>query len=119
MYCSSMTAQTRCTLLTPPYVLSTRVLRNSSGCYRHEMSDDDHIELLGVLRELQGMVVLSGYASDLYAEELPGWISNSTDARISSGRGTALRTEVAWLNPACANALNLQHGGLFSGLVTA
>lgn len=103
----------------PPYVLSTRVLRNSSGCYRHEMSDDDHIELLGVLRELQGMVVLSGYASDLYAEELPGWISNSTDARISSGRGTALRTEVAWLNPACANALNLQHGGLFSGLVTA
>ncbi len=103
----------------PPYVLSTRVLRNSSGCYRHEMSDDDHVELLGVLRELQGMVVLSGYASDLYADELPGWVSNSTDARISSGRGTALRTEVAWLNPACANALNLQHGGLFSGLVTA
>ena len=103
----------------PPYVLSTRVLRNSRGCYRHEMSDDDHVELLGVLRELQGMVVLSGYASDLYAEELPGWISNSTDARISSGRGTALRTEVAWLNPACANALNLQHGDLFSGLVSA
>lgn len=103
----------------PPYVLSTRVLRNSSGCYRHEMSDDDHVELLGVLRELQGMMVLSGYASDLYADELPGWVSNSTDARISSGRGTALRTEVAWLNPACANALNLQHGGLFSGLVTA
>ena len=103
----------------PPYVLSTRVLRNSSGCYRHEMSDDDHVELLGVLRELQGMVVLSGYASDLYAEELPGWISNSTDARISSGRGTALRTEVAWLNPACANALNLQHCSLFSGLVSA
>lgn len=103
----------------PPYVLSTRVLRNSSGCYRHEMSDDDHVELLGVLRELQGMVVLSGYASDLYADELPGWVSNSTDARISSGRGTALRTEVAWLNPACANALNLQHGGLFSGLETA
>ena len=53
------------------------------------MSDDDHAELLAVLRELQGMVVLSGYASDLYAGELPGWISHSTSARISTWAGQA------------------------------
>lgn len=98
----------------PPYVHSTRALRNTNGCYRHEMSDDDHAELLGVLRELQGMVVLSGYASDLYAGELPGWISHSTSARISSGRGTGLRTEVVWLNPACAAALASAQGELFA-----
>lgn len=98
----------------PPYVHSTRVLRNSSGCYRHEMSDDDHAELLGVLRELRGMVVLSGYASDLYADELPGWTSHCTAARISSGRGTALRTEVVWLNANCQSALASADSGLFA-----
>lgn len=97
----------------PPYVHSTRVLRSQGG-YRHEMSDGDHAELLGVLRRLQGMVVLSGYASDLYAGELPGWISRSTQARISSGRGTGVRTEVVWLNPACADALAGMQGGLFA-----
>ena len=69
------------------------------------------------LRELQGMVVLSGYASELYVDELPGWISHNTAARISSGRGTALRTEVVWLNPACADALASAAGGLFSEAV--
>ena len=102
----------------PPYVHSTRVLRSQGG-YRHEMSDDDHAELLGVLRELQGMVVLSGYASDLYADELPGWISHSTSARISSGRGTGLRTEVVWLNPACAAALDRAQGELFAAAESA
>lgn len=98
----------------PPYVHSTRVLRNTSGCYRHEMTDDDHAELLSVLQQLQGMVVLSGYASDLYAGELPGWISHSTASRISSGRGTALRTEVVWLNANCQQALASADSDLFA-----
>lgn len=102
----------------PPYVHSTRVLRSQGG-YRHELTDDDHTELLRVLRGLRGMVVLSGYASELYAEELPGWISHSTQARISAVRGTALRTEVVWLNPACADALDSAAGGLFGGLDAA
>ena len=53
-------------------------------------------ELLGVLLELEGMVVLSGYPSELYAEMLPGWASYSTSARISAGRGTANRTKCIW-----------------------
>lgn len=98
----------------PPYLHSTRVLRNASSCYRHEMTDDDHAQLLEVLRELQGMVVLSGYASELYTRRLQGWISHTTTARISSGRGTAVRNEVVWLNPASADALASAAGGLFS-----
>lgn len=97
----------------PPYVHSTRVLRSQGG-YRHEMTDDDHVELLEVLSSLRGMVVLSGYATGMYADLLPDWQVHSTNARISAGRGTGVRTEVAWINPACASALDSAAGGLFA-----
>ena len=103
----------------PPYVHSTRALRNAKGCYRHEMSDDDHVELLDVLARLQGMVVLSGYETELYADALPGWQAHTTQARISAGRGTALRTEVVWLNPNCQQALASADSGLFAGEIHA
>lgn len=98
----------------PPYVHSTRNLRNVKSCYRHEMSDADHRELLQALQALQGMVVLSGYDSGLYAEALPGWCAYRTQARISAGRGTGIRTEVVWLNGACQRALASAAGGLFA-----
>ncbi len=97
----------------PPYVQSTRVLRTQGG-YRHELSDDDHLTLIAALRELQGMVALCGYESDLYATALPDWDKRTTHARISSGRGGAVRTEVLWLNPACTAALDGAIGGLFA-----
>lgn len=97
----------------PPYVHSTRVLRSQSG-YRHEMSDDDHAELLEVLGNLRGMVVLCGYATELYSAELQGWQVHTTTARISAGRGAGVRTEVVWLNPACSAALKHSAGGLFA-----
>ena len=91
----------------PPYVLSTRDRRAGTkrGAYRHELSDVDHVALLLALRGLQGMVVLCGYESTLYVDQLPGWERHTTQSRISSGRGSALRTEVVWLNPACVEAL--------------
>jgi DNA adenine methylase len=100
----------------PPYVKSTRKLGgNGYGrCYRHEMSDEQHVELLEVLTALDGMVVLSGYPSKLYDEQLHGWERHTTKARVSSGRGTAVRTEVVWLNPACSAALERGRGGLFA-----
>ncbi|MBU1978162.1 MAG: DNA adenine methylase, partial [Gammaproteobacteria bacterium] len=98
----------------PPYVLSTRVLQGSGrGYYRHEMTDGDHAELLDALRGLRGMVVITGYDNDLYRSSLQGWGSSSTSARISAGRGAALRTEVLWMNEACANALGSERGDLF------
>lgn len=97
----------------PPYVHSTRSLRNNRG-YRHEMTDQQHVKLLDVLSNLSGMVVLSGYDTDLYREALKGWNVHSTPSRISGGRGAAVRTEVAWVNPACAAALEHSVGSLFS-----
>lgn len=98
----------------PPYVLGTRVLQaNGRGYYRHEMTDDDHLELLGILLELDGMVVVSGYETELYNDVLAGWETYSTKSRISAGRGTALRTEVVWINQSCSDALH-GRGGLFA-----
>lgn len=92
----------------PPYLHETRCRvrgKNSDRAYRHDMDVQDHLELMGVLRELQGMVVLSGYSSSLYDENLPGWERRETTARISAGRGTSVRTEVVWLSPSCAASL--------------
>lgn len=87
----------------PPYMHETRVMQaGKSGYYRHEMDETDHEELLGALLELEGMVVLSGYPSPLYNRLLTGWAQHQTQARISAGRGTAMRTEVLWTNRACA-----------------
>lgn len=90
----------------PPYVHSTRVLDAAGrGYYRHEMTDEQHSELLDVLLELEGFVVLSGYPNSIYETKLAEWDRYETSARISAGRGTANRTEVVWINPQCADAL--------------
>lgn len=97
----------------PPYVHHTRCRVTGKGSargYRHEMDEVDHLELLDALRGggIQGMVILSGYQTTLYDDNLPGWEKRTTKARISAGRGTALREEVLWLNPACSAALRAQ-----------
>lgn len=98
----------------PPYLPETRQISSSSRYYRHEMSEADHIELLDALETLQGLVVLSGYPSGLYQQRLRGWTMHTTVARIAAHRGTGIRTEVVWLNPACSDALSGCSTGLFS-----
>lgn len=92
----------------PPYVHDTRfrVSMGTDRAYRHEMSNADHVALLELLQAVQGMVVLSGYPHPIYDELLAGagWARLDKRARISAGRGTALRTECIWLNPACQAA---------------
>lgn len=93
----------------PPYVHETRVRITGEGSargYRFEMHDDDHRDLLAKLAGVEGMVVLSGYHHPIYEEALIGWEKHEKEARISAGRGTAIRTECVWLNPACSEALN-------------
>ena len=88
----------------PPYPHATR--GNARGVrrkYAQELSDDDHRRLAGVLQDLQGMVVLSGYPCDLYDHELfAGWERHE---RTALADGARERTEVVWLNPACSAAL--------------
>ena len=56
--------------LDPPYVPETR----RGGGYKHEMSTEDHIELVERLLQISGMAVLSGYPTDVYRPlEEAGW----------------------------------------------
>jgi DNA adenine methylase len=83
----------------PPYVLDTRS-NMSVDCkkgYRFELSDDDHRALATTLLELKGMVMLSGYPCELYAELYGAW--NSVE-RDSLADGAQKRTEVIWFNDA-------------------
>jgi DNA adenine methylase len=90
----------------PPYVLSTRYMSNKTHCYRHEMSNEEHIELAELLHSVKGMVIVSGYPCDLYDKELySDWMRFE---RPSFADGAAKRTEVVWLNAACATALKVE-----------
>lgn len=88
----------------PPYMHGTRNI-GSNRYYRHEMTDDDHQQLLSTLKTLQGMVVLSGYPSQQYTEALPDWSSNTRSHACAAGRGAGIRQECIWLNPTCMERL--------------
>src|SRR5208283_121554 len=57
--------------LDPPYVHSTRKTTND---YAHEMTDDDHVDLVQMLLNIDGKAMLSGYVNSLYKPlESAGW----------------------------------------------
>lgn len=78
----------------PPYLGSTRA--SSRAIYKHEMtSEEDHSALLAIAKSLPCDVMISGYASDLYDQELEGWRSLSYK---SMTRGGFAATEYLWMN---------------------
>lgn len=82
----------------PPYVHSTRNMKRGNAAYAHEFTDDDHRDLAETLKSLKGMVVLSGYKSDLYAELYEEWTCVKQDTFADGARE---REERLWLNPWC------------------
>ncbi|MCG7520882.1 DNA adenine methylase [Ruegeria sp. Ofav3-42] len=76
----------------PPYLPETR---DKGSDYRHEMTVDEHSQLLDDLQGLQGHVVLSGYASDLYDTALSGW--RRVEIKTRADRAGE-RTEILWMN---------------------
>lgn len=93
----------------PPYVHSTRAQGNKYDLgwrmYAHEMTDADHAALLEALSELEGMVVLSGYAHPLYDEALASWKRVELETYADGARP---RTEVLWLNGVCQQGLSIE-----------
>lgn len=77
----------------PPYVSSTR---DAGVDYRHEMSDQQHVALAAFLKTVTGMVVVSGYACDLYDGLFSSW---SRVEREAMADGARKRIEVLWLSP--------------------
>lgn len=91
-------AQTTLHYIDPPYVPETRVQGNRY--YAYEMTVEGHEQLLAVARTMTGMVMISGYDTEVYNDMLSGWAKTEKTSRISAGRGTKVRTECLWLNPA-------------------
>lgn len=91
----------------PPYLHATRKKRQHRN-YTHEMTNEDHRELAEVLKGLKGMVVLSGYPSELYDGLYKGWKTISIKALAD---GAKERTEVLWFNQAAWN--RMPQGRLF------
>lgn len=93
----------------PPYLHDTRsMFKGGKSAYRHELDGGGHRRLLEALRGLAGMVVLSGYAHPLYDLALSDWRRHEFPAFADGARP---RTEVLWINPAAATALDCQHAG--------
>lgn len=87
----------------PPYVKNTRT--DTADDYRFEMTDLEHEELAKTLQYLDGMVIVSGYPSDLYNDIFSGWLRTEKTALAD---GASQRTEYLWINPACQKALEAE-----------
>jgi DNA adenine methylase len=84
----------------PPYLMESR--RSRRQLYAHEMTDDQHAELLDVALRLAGnpsgipvQVMISHYPHPLYAKALRDWRSFTFDAQT---RGGSRAREQVWCN---------------------
>ncbi len=78
----------------PPYLFSVRA--SERPIYDHEFGDEvQHRQLLRLLRSLDCMVMISGYWSALYEQELTGWWTVSYSAITRSG---SRAVEWLWMN---------------------
>ena len=85
----------------PPYQNGTREKNCVGRSYKHEMDDDQHRQLIELVKSLKGMVVISGFMCDIYAQGLEGWAMVQKRAVGQSGNshGMKYNTECLWLSP--------------------
>lgn len=90
----------------PPYPMDSR--KSQREVYRHEMSDQQHVEFLDVVRWLRVDCLVSTYPNDLYARQLSHW--NRTEFQSQTRQGPA--TEWLFYNYPAPTVL---HDDSFSG----
>ncbi|MEI8269907.1 MAG: DNA adenine methylase [bacterium] len=83
----------------PPYLMSSR----TGGInYKHEFSDQDHINLINLLLSLKGKVIISGYQSDLYSKMLSSWNETKNSFKLANSTlkdgEKKERQEIIWTN---------------------
>lgn len=83
----------------PPYLHETRMAKDA---YQHEMSEQDHADLLLTLEGIDGRFLLSGYRSQMYDDHAAdfGWHRTdfSIDNKASSKATKETKTECVWTN---------------------
>lgn len=90
-------------LVDPPYLAETRSHRWGRDGYQHEMAEQDHRELLEVLRQVNGSVLLCAYRNPLYDQLIDSAWERRDREVVTMKAGKA--TESLYLNPA---AIELQ-----------
>ena len=75
----------------PPYLQELR----KKNIYKHEMNNEQHIELLKVLKASKSKIILSGYDNNLYNSELSDWATAEKQTIAQMGLH---RTEKLWMN---------------------
>jgi DNA adenine methylase len=78
--------------LDPPYLLETR---KNKKVYRHEMTYEEHEELLKLITCSKAKIIISGYMNDLYSKYLSGWRFDTTTNKDQAGNR---KTECVWMN---------------------
>jgi DNA adenine methylase len=83
--------------LDPPYFPGSRA---APEVYAHEMSEEGHHNLLCLVRQVKGKVLLSGYRNPMYDDLLAGWRRLDFDLPNHSAGGAEKRrmTESVWAN---------------------
>lgn len=84
----------------PPYLMDTRKGRY----YQTEFEDARQTDLLDILREFSGKVILSGYDNDLYNRWLSDWYKLEFQSNAEAGQR---RVEVIWCNFEPAGQLSI------------
>jgi len=75
----------------PPYLLSTRT---SNKRYEFDYTIEQHKELLSIVKKINAQVMISGYPSELYYDELSTWHALTFKSMTRGGP----RTECLWMN---------------------
>ncbi|WP_333000178.1 DNA adenine methylase [Vibrio vulnificus] len=84
--------------LDPPYVPDTRI----NGKYEHEMTIEEHMDMVDSLLDIEGKAVLSGYAHPVYEPlEAAGWKRIDIEVIATSSKTRTKRTECLWISPSC------------------
>lgn len=85
--------------LDPPYLHSTRT-EGSTNAYEHELTVEDHINMLHLANNARGKVIISGYASPLYNRNLKDWRCVKKNIANHSGQSKTKerRIECLWMN---------------------
>lgn len=76
----------------PPYMRGTRVKKKQ---YTHEMTDEQHMKLLQIVKESDCKIMISAYENELYNNTLVDWRKEYKNTTSECSRK---RTEVIYMN---------------------
>jgi len=79
----------------PPYIGARE------NAYRHSFTIDDHKDLLKIIKNVRGKVMICGYDNQLYNDELDGWIKIGFNKAMCMDNNNNKRRHVqefVWLN---------------------